>query len=396
MDQLARARHTHGHRRFSRLFQGALLGAALLLNGCEKPLDTRAHAQAEARPKVTVAKPELGSVADFGEYTGRTEAPSAVDIRPRASGHLTRVAFHEGDLIKKGDLLYVIDPRPYETALSRAKAELESTRVDLELAHKNLQRADALYKTGTIPEREWDTRSAAVSQLAARRAVVSANIESAQLDLEYAHIRSPIDGRIGRTLITVGNLVGPETASPLATVVSVDPLYVYIDVDETRALSLGRRDGRVAQVGFPGETGYPHTAKIDFVDNRIDPRTGTLKVRAVVDNHDGRLSHGLFARVRLPESELHQALMVADRAVATDQDKRYVWVVGDDGKAQYRGVKLGRIESGLRVIDQGLTASDRVVVHGLQRVRAGTLVAPELVSMRALDLSPATAARSER
>jgi RND family efflux transporter MFP subunit len=279
----------------------------------------------------------------------------------------------------------VIDPRPYQSVLASAKAELESTRVDLELAHKNLARAEQLMKTGTITEREWDTRSAAVSQLAARAAVVSAAISSAELDLEYAYVRAPIDGRIGRTLVTSGNLVGPSLPTPLASIVSVDPLYVYVDIDETRGLRLGRASGKRALVGFPGEEGYPHEAKLDFVDNRVDPTTGTLKVRAVVPNPDGRLSAGLFARVRLPESDVHEAILVADRAVATDQDRRFVWVVDDAGKASYRAVKLGRIADGLRVVSEGLTATDHVVVRGLQRVRPGALVAIDLVSMRDVD-----------
>lgn len=348
------------------------------------------HAAPEApRPKVTVAQPAVATVAEFSEHTGRTEAPDAVEIRARASGYLTKAAFREGDLVKKGDLLFVVDPRPYEAALSRSRAELEATRVDLELAHKELDRAQQLYQRGTITEQQLDVRTAQVSQLSARKALASATIDSAALDLEYAHVRSPIAGRIGRMLITPGNLVGPSLPTPLATVVSVDPLYVYIDVDETRAMQL-RREGK-ALIAFPGEQQFEHEAKIDFLDNQVDPNTGTLRVRAVVANPDGTLAHGLFARVRLPEGEPTPALMVSDRAVATDQDRRYVWVIDDQSKAQYREVTLGRLESGLRVVRAGLQPSDKVVVRGLQRVRAGTAVDAEQVSMRDLDKAPSTA-----
>ena len=189
----------------------------------------------------------------------------------------------------------------------------------------------------------------------------------------------------GRILITAGNIVGPGTASPLATVVSVDPLYVYIDVSEVEGLRLRGAGGGVARVGFPGEDGYPHEVPIDFIDNRVDPATGTLKVRAVVRNPDGRLSHGLFARVRLTDGAAREVLLVADRAIATDQDRRFVWVVGADGRARYHAVKLGPLEDGLRVVREGLSPSDRVVVRGLQRVRPGVEVTPELIAMRAVD-----------
>jgi RND family efflux transporter MFP subunit len=193
--------------------------------------------------------------------------------------------------------------------------------------------------------------------------------------------RSPIEGRIGRVLITPGNLVGPTTPSPLATVVSVNPLYVYVDVDETRALRLTRKGDAVARVGFAGEDGYPHEAALDFLDNRVDPQTGTLKVRAVLKNPDGLWGHGLFARVQIPEAAAHDAFLIADLAVATDQDRRFVWVVGADGKVEHRQVKLGPLNGGLRVVREGLTESDLIIVRGLQRVHPGSLVAPQTISM---------------
>jgi RND family efflux transporter MFP subunit len=359
-----------------------MVGVAVGSAGCSKHLENEAHASpADARTPVTVAQVTSASVTEFSEHTGHTESPSTVEIRARANGFLTRAAFREGDLVKKGQLLFEVDAKPYQAALAQATAELESARVDTELARKNAARGEQLFKANVIAEQEWDTRNAAFHQLSARADVASAAVNSAELDLDYATVRSPIDGRIGRFLVTPGNLVGPTMATPLATVVSVDPLYVYVDVDETRALRLSRTDGAVARVGFAGEDGYPHEARIDFLDNRVDPQTGMLKVRAVLKNPDGKWVHGLFARVQLPEEAAHDALLIADLAVATDQDRRFVWVVDANGKVEHREVKLGPLNGGLRVVREGLSASDRVIVRGLQRVRPGAQVAAEMITM---------------
>ncbi len=359
------------------------LGAALLSTGCAKDIEKEAHASAaDARAQVTVAQVSQATVTEFSEHTGHTESPSTVEIRARATGYLTRAAFHEGDLVKQGELLFEVDPKPYQASLNRAKAELVSARVDVELARKNAARGEQLFQANVISEQDWDTRSATFHQLEARTQVASAAVNSAELDLDYAYVRSPISGRIGRFLVTPGNLVGPTLPTPLTTVVSVDPLYVYVDVDETRALRLGRTPGAVARVGFSGEEGFPHEATLDFVDNRVDPQTGTLKVRAVLPNPDGRWVHGLFARVQLPEESAHEALLIADLAVATDQDRRFVWVVGADGKVEHRTLKLGPLDGRLRVVREGLTPADRIVVRGLQRVRPGAQVAAQAISMR--------------
>jgi multidrug efflux system membrane fusion protein len=359
-----------------------VLGASLSA-GCSKHIEHEAHAgPADARAQVTVARVTQATVTEFSEHTGHTESPSTVEIRARAMGYLTRAAFHEGDLVKKGELLFEVDAKPYRASLDRARAELVSARVDVELARKNAARGEQLFQANVISEQEWDTRSATFHQLEARTQVASAAVNSAELDLDYAFVRSPIAGRVGRFLVTPGNLVGPNLQSPLTTVVSVDPLYVYVDVDETRALRLGRTPGAVARVGFSGEDGFPHEATLDFVDNRVDPQTGTLKVRATLKNPDGRWVHGLFARVQLPEDSSHEALLIADLAVATDQDRRFVWVVGADGKVEHRTLKLGPLNGGLRVVREGLTTADRIVVRGLQRVRPGALVAAQEISMR--------------
>jgi len=364
----------------------SLLAAFGLAAGCGDGGEAQASGAGAPPPAVvTAAHPVAARVTEFSEYTGRTEAPESVEIRTRASGYLVRAAFREGDLVKKGDLLFTVDPKPYQAALARAKAELESARADYELARKNAARADKLWETRVIPESEWDAQGAAVEQMAARRKAAAAAVASAELDLDYATVRSPIAGRIGRRLVTPGNIVGPTMPSPLATVVSIDPLHVYIDVDEVRGLRLRGAARPTARLGFPGEEGYPREAPIDFIDNRVAPSTGTLRVRAAVPNPDGRLADGLFARVRLSEGEARDVVLISDRAVATDQDRRFVWVIGGDGKVAYRAVELGPLEGGLRVVRKGVSPADRVVVRGIQRVRPGVLVDAELVDMRAAD-----------
>ena len=363
------------------LWKMAATLTALSAAGCTARLEHESQAaERPARVPVTVARVTHATVTEYSEHTGHTEAPNAVEIRVRATGYLTRATFHEGDRVKKGDLLFEIDPKPYQAAQAQARAALDSAEVDRELSRKNAARATALFQASVISEEERDTRDASFHQLEARTEVAKAALASATLDLSYTSVRSPIDGRIGRILVTPGNLVGPSMASPLATVVSIDPLYVYVDVDETRALRLNGT-GTVAHVGLAGEDGCPHEARLDFLDNRVDPQTGMLKVRLTLPNPDGRWVHGLFARVELPESAAHDALLIADPALATDQDRRFVWVVGADGKVEPRRVKLGPLSGGLRVVREGLKASERVVVRGLQRVHPGALVAAQEIPM---------------
>lgn len=371
----------------TKLFGIVALG---LVAACDTRVERDAHAQvAPPAPKVTVALPITAPVGEWTEHTGRAEAVESVEIRSRATGHLQRVAFKDGDLVKQGDLLFVIDPRPYGAVVTRAQADLERARIDQDLAQREALRAEVLFKSNVISEHDRDTQSTALLQLAARTKVAGAAVASAQLDLDYTTVRAPISGRIGRTLVTPGNLVAPTSASPLATLVSVDPLYVYVDVEEATALRLGRSgtkgatsaEAPPAQVGFADEPDHPHAGAIDFIDNRVDPQTGTLKVRVVVKNTDGALTPGLYARVRLPAGPARDTVLIADRAIGTDQDRRYVYVVDRDDKVQYRMVKLGPLHDGLRVVREGLTASDRVVTVGLQRVRPGVHVAPELAPM---------------
>jgi RND family efflux transporter MFP subunit len=359
------------------------LSLAALLPACGGRVE--ANTQADAKPTATVALPVREAVTEYTEHTGNLEAPESVEIRPRVSGAVMRAGFREGDVVKKGQLLFVIDPRPFEVAAARAKAELASIRADLDLARKNFARAKSLLDAHAIAQRDFDVQSASQNQLGAREQSASAALASAHLDLEYAYIRSPIDGRIGRKLVTVGNLVGPTTPSPLATVVSMDPLYAYVELEEARGQELERGKSLTVDIGFTGEDGYPHRAPVDFIDNHVDASSGTVKVRAVIPNHDGKLTQGLFARVRVPRATVQDALLVADRAIATDQEHRFVLVVDQTGKVQYRAVQLGSISDGLRVVRSGLTPDDRVIVRGLQRLRPGAIVQPELIAMRDAD-----------
>lgn len=376
--------------RFARAGTASVLGFSViaLASACVQPSQGHA-ADGPPRPKVTVAAPVATAVTEWSDHTGRAEAVETVAVRARASGYLTKAAFREGDLVRKGELLFVIDERPYRAALRRARAELESLRADRELAQRNAQRSAQLLAAHTIAERDYDREKSLVSTLDARAEVAAAAVAQAELDLDYAFVRSPITGRIGRLLVTAGNLVGPSTPTPLATIVSVDPLHVYIEVDEARALRLAREADVRVNIGFAGEAGHPHEAMLDFFDNRVDPTTGTLKVRAVIRNTDGLLKDGLFARVRLPEGAPSQpALLIADQAVATDQNRRFVWVVADDGKVAYRPVTLGPLEKGLRVVRDGLSANDKIVVRGLQRIRPGAAVEFDTVPMQSIELGP--------
>lgn len=357
---------------------------SLVTSGCGRHVERDAHAGPGAPPpKVTVAEPLVLAVSESSEYTGRAEAVETVDVRARASGHLQRVAFREGDVVRRGDLLFVVDPRPYSTALARAKAELAHAKATESLAQRESGRAEKLFQTNAISERDVDTQRSSLVALAARSEVAAAAVAAAELDLDYAYVRAPIAGRIGRIVVTPGNLVGPSLPTPLATIVATDRLYVYVDVEESRASALGHDPSKTqsAQVAFGDEGGYPHDATVDFVDNRVDPQTGTIKVRAVVKNEDGTLAPGLFARVRLVGGAPHDALLVSDRAIATDQDRRFVWVVDKDGKVQRRPVKLGPLHDGMRIVREGLARADHVVVRGLTRVRPGVQVSAEVVAM---------------
>ena len=372
-------------RRVARLLPPLL--AAALATACSSNASDGADAM--PAPEVSVARVLEREVRQWDDFTGRVAAVETVELRPRVSGYVQRVAFEEGQLVRKGDLLFEIDPRPYRAALARAEAELVRARSEARLAAAQHERAQALVEARAISREEFETRNAANAQGHAAVRAAEAAVAAARLDLQFTQVRAPIDGRAGRALVTVGNLAQAD-ATVLTTVVSQDPVHVYFEADEQTWLRYSRDagsgrdgDGRVVRVGLAGEDGLPHAGTLDFIDNQVDPATGTIRARAVLRNPDGLFTPGLFARVQLAGAQQTRALLVDDKAVLTDQDRKYVWVLGEDDTAQRRDVELGRvIEDGLRVVRAGLSPEDRVIVSGVQRVfMPGMPVAPTEVAM---------------
>lgn len=346
----------------------ALSGAAILA-GCDS-----GAAQWDGQPpppEVSAAEVIVREVSNWDEFTGRIESPESVEIRPRVSGYINQVRFEEGREVNKGEVLFVIDQRPYRAALAQAEAELARAKAQAGLASSELARARKLLDGRAISREEHDEAVAAEAQAVANVAAAQASLELARLDLEFTEVRAPIAGMAGRALVTTGNLVSPEN-SLLTTVVSLDPVYVYFESDEQvylRSGDLARRGARnTVFVGLANEDGFPHRGVLDFVDNQVDTATGTIRARAVLDNTDRRFTPGLFARVRLQSSETESAILVDERAVLTDQDRRFVYVVGEDQTAQRRDVTLGKSLDGLRIIDSGLSMGDRVIIHGVQKI----------------------------
>jgi multidrug efflux system membrane fusion protein len=363
-----------------------LVGWCVLLSACQQ----QQAATPPPPPKVTVSQPVLREVIEWDEFTGRIEAVESVEIRARVSGYLQSVHFTHGAIVKKGALLFVIDPRPYQAELNRAKAAFEQAIARYERTQKDFVRAQQLIKSRAMSQEDVDTRGA--DQREAQEAVQAARaaVEAAQLNVEFTQVRAPISGRISREFVTVGNLINGGTADStlLTRVVSLDPIYSYFDVDERSYLKYSRlwREGQQSgsrEVKIPvhlalgNETGFPHQGQLDFIDNRLDPNTGTMMGRSVFSNHDQTLIPGLFARIRLPGSSQYEALLIPDGAVGSDQTQRFAFVVNDQNTVEYRKVELGPIIDGLRVIRDGLKPEDWVIVNGVQRVRAGAKVDPQ-------------------
>lgn len=343
-------------------------------------------------PEVTVARVEMQSLQAFDDFTGRLAAVETVEIRPRVSGYIESIHFDEGAQVKAGDLLFAIDARPFQAEADRLEAELERARAELNLARSNHARGVRLYEQNATSREQLESLAATEATRAAELAAVEAALESARLNLAFTRIEAPIDGRVSRALVTPGNLVDSE--SWLTTVVSGGPIHVHFDADEQSFLryaglanEAGADSVRV-YVGLINEDGYPHEAELDFIDNRVDPESGTIRGRALLDNSDGRFTPGLFARVRLVGNDVTQVAMIDDRAIGTDLDRKYVLVVNDENVAEYRGVEIGRFVEGLRVVSAGLEEGDVVVVNGLQRVRPGSPVTPTEVDMAALARGP--------
>lgn len=370
-------------------FKAVLLAVAsgLLLTGCQKPASGGAEAAAPP-PAVTVTQPVSKDVTEWDEYQGRIEPVASVQIRARVNGYLESIHFTDGAEVKQGDLLFVIDPRPYQANLDRAQADLAAAQTRFELASNDLTRAERLLKAKAISEEEADARAKTEREAAAAIQSSAASVEMAQLNMEYTHVTAPISGRIGRKMMTVGNLVNANqgTSSVLATIVSMDPIYCYFDADEGAILKYQKlaREGKEAslnggkvpcEIELGNETGFPHKGLLDFVDNRVDSETGTLEVRGLFDNHDRILQPGFFARARVPGSSKYPALLIPDLAVGTDQSQKFVFIVDDKDTVQYVPVMLGPLIDGMRVVRSGLKPGDWVVINGLMTIRPGVKVA---------------------
>jgi RND family efflux transporter MFP subunit len=375
-----------------------LLGSALALGGARCAED----APAAPPPQVDVARPLVREVVDWDDYTARIDAVDRVEVRARVSGYLESVHFTDGEIVEQGDLLFVIDPRPYRAAVERAEAELRGAAARLDLAEREAQRAQLLLGHGVLSQEDADTRATALRDAAAAREAAQASLRQARLELEFTQVRAPIRGRIGRDLVTLGNLIsgGSPDSTLLTTIVSLDPIHAYFDADERAVLRyerLAQRGDRPSSrdapnpvlLGLADEDGFPHRGQMDFVDNQLDPRTGTMRARAVFTNPDATLLPGMFARVRLPGSGRYQALLVPDEAIGTDQGERFVLVVDAEQRAQERSVETGPQALGLRVVRNGLAPDDRVIVRGLSVVRAGDAVAPHPVEIAASAVEPA-------
>ncbi|HEX6432777.1 MAG TPA: efflux RND transporter periplasmic adaptor subunit [Gemmatimonadales bacterium] len=343
---------------------------------------------------VTVASVPEREIKEWDEFTGRLEAVDQVEIRPRVSGYIQRIAFTEGREVRKGEVLFEIDPRPYQAELARAEAELERAKSAASLAASDVQRADKLVKAQAISREEYDSRTSAEAQGGAGVKAAEAAVETARLNLNWTRVRSPIAGRVSNALVTPGNLVQASPATLLTTVVSLDPMYVYFDSDEQTYLryagqarngSNWRVTGLPVYLGLANETGYPHEGRLDFVDNQVDPKTGTIRTRAVFSNKSRALTPGLFARVKLVGTKTKKAMLIRDAAIGTDQDRKFVLVVAPGDTLAYRPVVPGRLVDGLRIIDSGVQPGEKVVVNGLMRVRPGMKVAPTLTEMTAAD-----------
>lgn len=365
---------------------------ALTLAACagNQAAESAKAAAAAPAPQVNVAQVVERSVNEFEEFTGRFEAIERVEVRPRVSGYISSIDFAEGKEVKKGDVLFVIDPRPYEADYKRAKAQLEQARSQLSLAKSERERAVKLVQSHAISQEEFDTRTAGSEQASANVDAAEAALDSAALNLTFTRVTAPISGRISKAQVTTGNLV-TAGQTMLTTLVSLDPIYVSFDDDEQgylKYVKAAHKDGKAVDnesntvlVGLADENGYPHSGTMVFVDNELNPATGTIRGRAKLDNHDRQFTPGLFARIKLLGQDKYNALLINDSAVGTDQNVKYVFVVGADNKIQYRPVKLGPIVDGLRVIRDGLTQGETIVVNGLQRVRPGVEITPTKVAM---------------
>ena len=360
---------------------------AVSLSGCgDKP----PQQAAAAPPPVTVAQPTKRTVTDWDEFTGRFDAVDEVQVRARVGGFVTNVEFRDGAFVNTGDLLYIIDSRPFEAVAEQAEGQLSDARAKGELAKRELDRALALNQTQAVSDSIVDQRRQTLQAAKAAETEAEGALKAAQLNIEFSHVIAPMAGRVSRHLVSVGNLVtGSDNGGGtlLTSIVSLDPIYVYFDMDEATYLKYNRlyfegkrpssrENPNPVQVTLTGETKPSHDGKMDFLDNRLDVSTGTLRGRAVIPNKDFSILPGQFGRVRLIVSAPYEALLLPDTAIATDQSRKIVFVVRDDDTVEAKPVVLGPLDDGLRVIREGLKPQDRVIVDGLQRARVGAKVSP--------------------
>jgi multidrug efflux system membrane fusion protein len=375
---------THAFRQIRTL--PSILALSILwevLLGCNKPPPP----PAPPPPPVTIAKPIKKEIVEWDQYTGRTDAVESVDVRPRVSGYIDNITFRAGDRVTKGDLLFVIDPRPYQAALDQANAQLRQAQANQQLQEANFARQDRLRQSGVIAKEDYDTSLSNKNQAAAQVLANSAAVELAKLNLTFTQIVSPISGRISREQVTVGNLV--QTDSTLLTnIVSVDPIYAYFNVDERAVLKYQQliRQGKIADarsasvpvyLQLENEKSFPHEGVIDFVNNQFNSSTGTLQVRGVFPNANAFLTPGAFVRVRVAGGPMHEAILVTDRAVGTDQGSKYVLALDDQNVVVVKPVELGPEVEGLRVVRSGLTGEEQIIINGIVNARPGSKVSPQ-------------------
>ncbi|WP_267225739.1 efflux RND transporter periplasmic adaptor subunit [Dyella silvae] len=367
----------------------AVVGGSWALLGHSS--DTHAQAGPPPAPTVTVAQVLVRPVDDADEFTGRLQAVDTIQLRPRVSGYVDSVHFKEGAIVRKGDLLFRIDPRPYQAEVDRLNANLGQARAEQGLAQANAERAERLLEQHAIAKEEADRQQTAAQSAKAQVASTTAALDAAKLNLGFTEIRAPIDGRVSNALVTPGNLVTSNDV--LTSVVSIDPIYAYFDVDEHSYLKFDRqrRDhGGSPQISMAlaDEKGFPHAGRVDFVDNQLRAGSGTIRLRAVFDNSDASYTPGLYVRIQLRSDSRQPRALVDDRAVGADLGNKFVYVIDKDRKVEYRRVVTGPLLDGLRVVSEGLDAKDTVIVAGLQHVRPGVEVNPTKVAMETRSLDP--------
>jgi RND family efflux transporter MFP subunit len=377
-----------------RMNSALVLGFCLELMGCAR---APSEAPSAAPVTVTVSHPLEQDVTDYADFTARIAAVDSVEVRSHVWGYLEKVNFKEGTLVKKGDVLFELDPRSYQADYDRAVANLAQAKAHLARREADFQRAQTLIQSAAIAKADYDLALGDRNEAAAMVGVAEAALNTARLNLGYTKVTAPVSGRVSRYLVTVGNLIQSAdlaNVSLLTTIVSVDPMYAYFDVDEHTVqrvrqwLRRGKAEsaadtGLPVALGLAIEEGFPHQGTINFVDNQVNPKTGTLRVRGVFPNKDEVLSAGFFARVRVPTGPPHKALLVSDRALDTDQGQKVVYVVNDKKEVVSRPIRVGSLHDGLRAIEDGLKPGELVIVNGLQQVRPGVTVEPKLVEMPA-------------